>query len=155
MKKLFFSILLLTLISCDFKDKKGNAPLIEDANGTLIDNPAYSEKTEIDTTTNFVEDTPKKFRVPGVDFEVDEKEEAKIDIEKREDFAKSFKPKTGKNEISLSGKDKTTITFTGTFNTPFTREQFENLNYFDEMKPYGFKKVLFSNGLKIVATKKL
>lgn len=29
------------LTACDFKDNSGNAPLIEDENGYLIDNPAY------------------------------------------------------------------------------------------------------------------
>ena len=41
MKKilLFASILILT--SCEMKDKQGNAPLIDDGTGKLIDNPNY------------------------------------------------------------------------------------------------------------------
>ena len=51
---LFTSVLLL---SCNMKDKEGNAPLIEDENGYLVDNPnyhsdAYYKASEIvDSTT--------------------------------------------------------------------------------------------------------
>lgn len=42
MKKiLFLSAIYCVVIGCDFKDSKGNAPLIEDANGNLVDNPNY------------------------------------------------------------------------------------------------------------------
>lgn len=36
------------LTACDFKDNSGNAPLIEDENGYLIDNPAYVDPVKQD-----------------------------------------------------------------------------------------------------------
>ena len=57
MKKLMFLFTLLLLVSCSMKDKEGNAPLIEDENGYLVDNPnyhsdAYYKASEIvDSTT--------------------------------------------------------------------------------------------------------
>ena len=41
MKKLMFLFTILLLVSCNMKDKEGNAPLIEDENGYLVDNPNY------------------------------------------------------------------------------------------------------------------
>ena len=41
MKKLMFLFTILLLVSCSMKDKEGNAPLIEDENGYLVDNPNY------------------------------------------------------------------------------------------------------------------
>lgn len=52
--------LVLTLISCDFKDKNGNSPLIEDANGNLIDNPAYTEDSEYEELSYKKEDDTAK-----------------------------------------------------------------------------------------------
>ena len=57
MKKLMFLFTILLLLSCSMKDKEGNAPLIEDENGYLVDNPnyhsdAYYKASEIvDSTT--------------------------------------------------------------------------------------------------------
>ena len=57
MKKLMFLFTILSLVSCSMKDKEGNAPLIEDENGYLVDNPnyhsdAYYKASEIvDSTT--------------------------------------------------------------------------------------------------------
>ena len=57
MKKLMFLFTILLLVSCNMKDKEGNAPLIEDENGYLVDNPnyhsdAYYKASEIvDSTT--------------------------------------------------------------------------------------------------------
>ena len=57
MKKLMFLFTILLLVSCSMKDKEGNAPLIEDENGYLVDNPnyhsdAYYKASEIvDSTT--------------------------------------------------------------------------------------------------------
>ena len=52
-----FLFTILLLVSCNMKDKEGNAPLIEDENGYLVDNPnyhsdAYYKASEIvDSTT--------------------------------------------------------------------------------------------------------
>lgn len=57
MKELMFLFTILLLVSCSMKDKEGNAPLIEDENGYLVDNPnyhsdAYYKASEIvDSTT--------------------------------------------------------------------------------------------------------
>ena len=62
MKKLIL-LTVLFLISCDFKDKNGNSPLIEDANGNLIDNPAYIEDSEYeDSSYKIEEDTARLSR---------------------------------------------------------------------------------------------
>lgn len=46
LRKIVFSSFLFLLLSCDFKDKNGNAPLIDDGTGKLIDNPDYKSDEE-------------------------------------------------------------------------------------------------------------
>ena len=141
------------------KDKNGNSPLIDDGTGRLIDNPEYksddqlryedkkaAEKAEFDEAFKDVGANMKKWA---------NENSAPKTKEERENFAKTFKPKTSKMEISLSGKDKTTIKFTSAFNSEYTVEQFENLGYFSELRFMDFKKVLFSNGKKVVASRDL
>lgn len=41
MKKIIFLFTVILITSCSFKDKEGNAPLIRDKNGYLVDNPEY------------------------------------------------------------------------------------------------------------------
>ena len=68
MKKLFFLGLAILFTSCSLKDKEGNAPLIEDENGYLVDNPnyhsdAYYKASEIvDSTTEANKDEVKELR---------------------------------------------------------------------------------------------
>ncbi|EKB61412.1 hypothetical protein [Bergeyella zoohelcum] len=152
---LLVAISAMFLVSCDFKDKHGNAPLIEDEQGRLVDNPNYKtdeewEREEI--KQKIKEELEKTRKDDGMSFVAENSEPT---AEDRENFAKVFKPRSGKNEISLSGKDKTTITLTSGFNSEFTMEQFNNLNYFEKLRELGFKKVVFSNGKKTVATKDL
>lgn len=64
-KTLLFSVLMVGLISCDFKDKNGNAPLVDDGTGKLIDNPNYKSDAQ---------------------YEYEEKE-----VKKREKFDEAFK----------------------------------------------------------------
>ena len=164
-KLLLFSVLSMSLLSCDFKDKEGNAPLIDDGTGKLVDNPNFKsdaqyeyeekeaqKKEKFDEAFKDVGSNMKKWADSAV---AAEKANPNFAVEKREDFAKSFDCKTGPNELSLSGKKKTIITFTGAFNNELTFEQFENLNYFSELKSLGFEKVILSNGIKTGASKKL
>ena len=68
MKKLMFLFTILSLVSCSMKDKEGNAPLIEDENGYLVDNPnyhsdAYYKASEIvDSTTEANKEEVKELR---------------------------------------------------------------------------------------------
>ena len=69
MKKLFFLGLAILFTSCSLKDKEGNAPLIEDENGYLVDNPnyhsdAYYKASEIvDSTTEANKDEVKEIEM--------------------------------------------------------------------------------------------
>ncbi|MGV8914381.1 MAG: hypothetical protein ACOH1X_02920 [Kaistella sp.] len=150
-KLLLLSTLGLSLVSCDLKDKNGNAPLVENEEGEFVDNPNYKTDQQIKYDENM--------QSARAEYKASEKDDGsnvtltkEPTITDRENFAVSFKPKTGKNEITLSGKNKTTIKFTG-WNTEYTLEQFDNLDYFSTMKSLGFTKVLFSNGTKTVGTR--
>lgn len=152
-KLLLLSILGLSLVSCDLKDKNGNAPLIENEKGEFVDNPNYKTDQQIKFDENM--------QSARAEYKASEKDDGsnitlikEPTITDRENFAVTFKPKTGKNEITLSGKNKTIITFTG-WNTEYSVEQFGNLDYYSKMKALGFTKVKFSNGQKIVGTKNL
>lgn len=138
----------VVLISCNFKDEKGQSPLIMNEQGYLVDNHNYEVSAEreaaredyratLDDGSSFVSSVSGKPTVAD-----------------REKFAETFKPKTGKTEIILEGKDKTTIILKG-YMVPYTVEQYENLNYFDLLKKMGFKKVIFLFGKETVAIKNL
>ncbi|SKC12463.1 hypothetical protein SAMN05660477_03166 [Soonwooa buanensis] len=154
MKKILLLLSIILLSSCDFKDKNGNAPLIEDANGNLIDNPNYKTKAESEYDEK-MQDVREKYKESKTDDGTLNLSTSEPTIKDRESFAENFKPKNAKTEVKLSGKEKTTITLTSAFTTEYTLEQYENLNYFEVLKNLGFKKVVFSNGNKTIATKKL
>lgn len=154
MKKfLLIGIIGLSLYSCDFKDKNGNAPLINDGNGNLIDNPEYKTDAEIEYDNKM-----QPYRDAVESSKKDDGTALTLDNYTKEDrvnFSKSFKPKTGRTEVKLSGPDKTTIKLISAFNTELTEEQYDNLGYFNVFKTYGFKKVIISNGIKTFATVEL
>ncbi|MBT0572778.1 hypothetical protein OKE68_02780 [Riemerella anatipestifer] len=147
MRKTLLFLVTLFFISC-FEDKNGNAPLIEDENGYLVDNPNYKTDRELEYD--------EKMQTARENYRNSKKDDGStIDlggrtptVEDREQFGKNFKPKTGSTTIELIGKEKTTIKLISGFNTDFTLEQYERLNYFDKMRELGFKKAIFNNGRK-------
>lgn len=135
-------------ISCNFKDEKDTSPLIMNEKGYLVDNPNYEVSPELEAAREDYKATLDD----GSSFV--SSLSGKPTVGDREKFAETFKPKTGKTEIILEGKDKTTIKLKG-YMVPYTVEQYENLNYFDLLKKMGFKKVIFLFGNETVATKDL
>lgn len=140
----------MVFIGC-FEDKNGNAPLVMNEKGYLVDNPDY--KTEYDEKMEPYREAVRQARKDdGTSIDLGNKEPT---IEDRENFAKNFKPKSGAATIKLSGKNKTTIEVISGFATEFTAEQFDNLGYYHTFKELGFKKVKFNNGREVVATRSL
>ncbi len=154
-KLLLLSLIPLGLISCDMKDKEGNASLVEDDKGYLVDNPEYKTdaKYKYDENMAAARSAYKESMKDGSDVLNQDAENPTIST--REVFANTFKPKTGSNKITLSGKDKTTITFSAAFNNDYTPEQFDNLDYFSKLKELGFKKVIISDGEETIAVREL
>ncbi|GEM_PF-4910040 len=154
MRKIIFCLLIVCAVSCDFKDKNGNAPLIEDADGNLVDNPDYktAEQEHYDKVLQPSRDALKESLKDGTEDVVIFNEPT---VQDREHFITVFKSKTSAQEMKLSGDEKTTITFISAFNTPYTVEQFDNLHYYDKLRELGFKKVIFSDGVKTTGEKDL
>ena len=157
MKQLLLLATFLVAVSCG--NNKEIIPLVEGPDGKLIEDPNYVTKEmkekarkEADIAFKDVGTGMKKWADSAVS---SEQKNPKLAVEEREMFAKTFRPKTSKMDISLVGKDKTTIIFTSAFNTEYISEQFDNLNYFMELRSLGFKKVIFSNGNQIVGQKDL
>ena len=157
MKKLLLLATFLVAVSCG--NNKEIIPLVEGPDGKLIEDPNYvtkemkeQAKKNADVAYKDVGSNMKKWADSAVQAD---KENPNLSIDERKNFAKTFKSKTGPNKISISGKKKTIITFTGAFNTETTYEQFERLNYFTEMRSLGFKKVIISNGVKVMSEKDL
>ena len=154
MRRITSIFLILLLISCDFKDNSGNAPLIEDADGNLVDNPNYKSEEEQNYDVQ-MQDVREEYKKSEKDDGTSNLPSSEPTVKDREFFAENFKPKTSKTDVMLSGNEKTTITLTSAFTTDYTLEQYENLKYFEVLERLGFKKVIFSNGNKTIATKKL
>lgn len=141
----------LSLLSCDFKDKNGNAPLIDDGNGKLIDNPEYKTDAQIEYDEK-MQGVRDEYKSAEKDDGTKIQEYGGYNKEDRLTFAKTFRPKTGSTEVKLSGSDKTTIKLISGFNTELTEEQYEKLGYFNVFKNYGFEKVIISNGKETITT---
>lgn len=151
MKKMLLICLVLVFNSCSLKDDNGNAPLIMNEEGLLVDNPDFEDNISTEP-----KEARENYKATFDDVILESNIPLNPTIKDREEFAKVFKPKTGKTEIELSGKDKTTIKLRG-YMVPYTVEQYENLNYYELLKNMGFKKVIFLFGDtdKVVATKDL
>lgn len=166
MKKLIL-LTVLFLISCDFKDKNGNSPLIEDANGNLIDNPAYTEDNSSESNYDYIDtasistgtETPK-FRVPGEDFELTEKEKKEIADYKKEtairesnerkqfetDFRNKLLDKGMDIKVLVFGKENKKIRLTYVLFNDVWYRKFETLGYFDQIHQRGFTHIELTDG---------
>lgn len=152
MKKILLLSLLtsgMTLTSCDFKDKNGNAPLIENENGELVDNPNYKSEADLKYDER-MENIRAAYNSSKVNDGTESITDYETTIEGRKNFTKVFKPKSGAVRIYLLGRDKSTIKLVSGFMSDFSVEQYGNLGYLDTFRKLGFKKVIFNNGSKNV-----
>ena len=60
MKKILLLVTFIALSSCDMKDKQGNAPLIDDGTGKLIDNPNYHTDNYYEVEEEYQGKTPEE-----------------------------------------------------------------------------------------------
>ena len=156
---------VLFLISCDFKDKNGNSPLIEDANGNLIDNPAYTEENSsennyVDTSSISTPTKYPKFKVPGKDYELTDKEKKEIADYKKEtaireskerkqfgiDFRNKMLDRNMDVKVLVFGKENKKIRLTYVLFNDVWYRKFETLGYFEQIHQRGFTHIELTDG---------